>query len=335
MIRKIAAIGFLIVFCISAQGDELDDDAIFERFELYTKQTYITHQSDIADTVLSDHIVGARVRGYALGNLLQYARRGKKNHKTWLMLEQKTKMKIFAEIEQEGKLRGRDRATIEKRKQKAWQQCMAAQQGWLDGKMIVLTKVDPKNAPNFFEKLRRGDSADDNPDAQDDSHFEKPDKRDFSSLVASDIMVKAHEIGSGYFLSYDLGTSDHRASAEFKSSDEKIVLEVSVNKIKDSETYQKLIKNYHSEMRDYPRRTSYEAERLNIGEATYIRKIGRAAFDADSYSGQLWAFSIRGIYKLSTSDYDSRKKEDEENSPKVRQAIINAITAMFNRGTEE
>ncbi len=334
MIRKIAAIGFLIVFCIFAKGDELDDDAIFERFERYTKQTYITHQSDIAEIVLSDHIVGARVRGYALGNLLQYARRGKRNHKTWLMLERKTKMKIFADIEQEGKMRGRDRASVEERKRRAWEACMTAQQGWLDGKMIVLTKVDPKNAPNFFEKLKKGDSADDNPDTQDDSHLLKPDKKDFRSLVAGDIMVKAHEIGSGFFLSYDLGTSDHRASAEFKSRDEKIVITVSVDKIKDLETYQKLIKNFHEEMKDYPVKTSYDAERLNIGGVTYIRGIGRAAYDAESYSDQLWGFSVRGIYKLSSSDYDLRKKEAEENGPKVKQAIANAITAMYNRGIE-
>ncbi len=313
-----AAISFLIIFCISAKGDDIDDWKIFNEFISWTKKIYVTKKSEeMAEMVMSDNLYRAQVLGYSLGNLLQYARRGKKNHKIWLMLESQAKKDIFDRIEREGRLRGRDRTSIEERKRSAWKACMAAQQGWLDAKMMALTKVIPNNAPNFFEMLEKGDTADN-----------KPDKKVFIDLVASDILVKEHEIGSGFFLSSDMGTNDHRADVEFRSKDKKIAINVTIFKMKNVETYQKRHKNYQLYIQKYALKSNYEAERLNLGQTTYIRQIGKASYDAESYPGQLWYLWVRGKY------YYSGSEEGEKNAPKVKTAVTNAITAMYNRVIE-
>jgi hypothetical protein len=88
-----------------------------------------------------------------LGNLLKFARRGSANHKIWLILEAKLKQDIEKTIETEGELRGWGHDFVEKLKKRSWQECMAAQQGWYNALLIVDTRVNPKEAPNFFATL--------------------------------------------------------------------------------------------------------------------------------------------------------------------------------------
>ncbi len=313
-----AAIGFLVLLCIPCGGDESDEQKIFDRFIAYTNDVYMLNvekslKKDIRVGIYPGHQKHL-VYGYSLGNLLQYARRGSENHKIWLMLERKTKKMIFEEFEKEGALRGLDRASIEKRKQEAWKACIGALQGWSDAEMMMWTKVDPRNAPDFFESMSKYDSADDN-----------PDKKVFRDLVASDILVKEQEIGSGFFLYRDMGRKDHRAEAEFRSKDKKIAINVTIFKMNNLETYQKHHKNYQLYIQKYALKSNYEAERLSLGQTTYIYQIGKASYDAESYPGQLWYLWVRGKY------YYSGSEEGEKNAPKVKTAVTNAITAMYNR----
>jgi hypothetical protein len=74
------------------------------------------------------------------------------------MLEGKTKEHLFKAIDEEGRLRRWERAFTEKRKEEAWMQFMAAAQGWLDPKMLILTGVEGNRVPNFFEILKAAEA---------------------------------------------------------------------------------------------------------------------------------------------------------------------------------
>lgn len=156
----------LSFFVGQALADDDDDKTIFSKFIKYTHAVYTSNarQQLSGNEFLysfGETKMGARLLGYSLGNLLQYARRNTDNHKIWLMLEAKAREAIFRDIESEGRLRAWDSTFIEDRKQKAWRECMAAQQGWFDEMMAVMTSVRPENAPNFFESLdTNGNQAD-------------------------------------------------------------------------------------------------------------------------------------------------------------------------------
>jgi hypothetical protein len=159
MIKNLIVIGLLASFFgLPAAAGDPDDDDVFYKFLRYTQDVYLSQAGAVFNETdftiaFGGTVMSSRILGYSLGNLLQFARRGSANHKIWLMLESKTKEAIFAEIEREAELTEWDRAYIENRKQKAWQQCLAAQQGWLDNVMAAWTTVPAKSAPNFFETL--------------------------------------------------------------------------------------------------------------------------------------------------------------------------------------
>jgi len=162
MIKKLSAIGLLMLLMLisgaPAAADVPDDDDILYKFLLYTGNTYLSRtlknlDKDDYSLTMAGKLFSARVLGYSLGNLLQYARRGSENHKTWLVLEQKTKEAMFILIDRQGAREGWDPALIEKRKQNALAQFMGAQQGWYDALLVAQTGVTGKDAPNFFETL--------------------------------------------------------------------------------------------------------------------------------------------------------------------------------------
>lgn len=312
-----AVIGFLAFFCISIGGDENDEQKTFSSFIAYTNEVYRENFEKSADKDIRLRIyegtfgsLNPLVYGYSLGNLLQYARRGSKNHKIWLMLERKLKEKIFADIEWEGWFLGLDRATIEKRKQKQWTVCMLAQQGWHDANMMLWTRVDTKNAPNFFESM---------------SEYDPEDKKASSKLVPSHFMVEdAFEIGSDFFFSgYGEEINEIRAKAYFESRDKKTEITVGVIRIADPENYERMNKRFQNRTLKV-----YRGERLNLGESTYIVKTGRAAYASESFPGFPWHFFVEGKY------YYLGTEEDDANAPKVKLAVTNAITAMYNRFIE-
>lgn len=162
MTAKVTAICLLAAFFgFPAAADEQQDKLIFMEFLRYSQRVYLSQAREILDQgdyriVFGEVAMSSRVLGYSLGNLLRYARRGSENHKTWLMLEKKTREMIHWNIEKEGGLRGWDPAFIENRRKKAWEQCMAAQQGWFDASMAAITSVEPKGAPDFFAALAAG-----------------------------------------------------------------------------------------------------------------------------------------------------------------------------------
>jgi hypothetical protein len=162
MIKKLSAIGLLMLLMLisgaPAAAGVPDDDDILYKFLLYTGNTYLSRtlknlDKDDYSLTMAGKLFSARVLGYSLGNLLQYARRGSENHKTWLVLEQKTKEAMFILIDRQGAREGWDPALIEKRRQNALAQFMGAQQGWYDALLVAQTGVTGKDAPNFFETL--------------------------------------------------------------------------------------------------------------------------------------------------------------------------------------
>lgn len=162
--RKKLIVFSLLILCliIQVRTEDLDDDDIFEKFINYTNKVYMANARQSLDSpdfmFYFDNIkMSARLLGYSLGNLLQYARRASDNHKIWLMLEKKVKENIFSKIDKEGKASGWEPSFTENRKQKAWQECMASQQGWFNAEMALKTNVNQYEAPNFFDTLTADD----------------------------------------------------------------------------------------------------------------------------------------------------------------------------------
>lgn len=174
MTKKLSLCGLLILLCsYPIIGEDLDNDTIFSKFLNYTENVYQSYARDKLvsgeDILLFEGLqMSSRIIGYSLGNLLKYARRGSENHKIWLMLESKTQETMFAAIEKEGEMRGWDRDFIDARKKRAWQQCMAAQQGWFDDTLAIWTNVKAENAPNFFETLRAVNPEENDVNTQDE-----------------------------------------------------------------------------------------------------------------------------------------------------------------------
>jgi|GEM_PF-5919970 len=166
MIKKACALGLLIILSgIQAGADDKRDTDIFVKFIVkYTSPVYLRHPQAVhtgdSRSLIEDSTLVSQILGYSLGNLLQYAPRGSENHRIWLMLERKTKDMIFLKIEKQGEENGWDRAVTEDRKKKAWLQCLAAQQGWLNDFLAPYTQVQPESAPNFFNTLAITDAED-------------------------------------------------------------------------------------------------------------------------------------------------------------------------------
>jgi hypothetical protein len=190
MIKRLGSFSLMIVLCcFQIIGEDLDNDTIFLKFLNYTENIYQSYARDKLlsgeDILLFEGIqMSSRIIGYSLGNLLKYARRGSENHKIWLMLERKTEETMKAAIDREGELRGWDRNFIEARKQRAWQQCMAAQQGWFNDTLSIWTNVKAEDAPNFFDMLRAGDVEEDNTNTQDEEEIQD------TGVVSDEILGK-------------------------------------------------------------------------------------------------------------------------------------------------
>jgi hypothetical protein len=159
MLRKLCALGLLaLLIGALAAADVPDEDQLLFKFLIYTGNVYLTRALENVDVndyslTMVGKIYSARLLGYALGNLLQYARRGSENHKIWLILDGKLRKTIFELIETQGAQQGWDRAFIDQRTQNALTQFTAAQQGWFDAWLIAQTGVQGKNAPDFFKTL--------------------------------------------------------------------------------------------------------------------------------------------------------------------------------------
>jgi len=159
MVKKLIVLSLIIVFSsILITADDLNDEEIFNKFINYIKEVYLPNAQQSLWHVdyqfqFGERAISARLLGYALGNLTQYARRGTENHTIALMLEEKIKDTIFSQIDQGGQKQGWTSAYIEDLKQKAWQEFQVAQQGWHDDDMARRTSVNVNNAPNFFDTL--------------------------------------------------------------------------------------------------------------------------------------------------------------------------------------
>ena len=196
MKKKLFTAGLiLLIFSFPIFADDLDDNTIFRMFMDYTQRVYQSNAEE--KLAASEYLLvfegvkmSARVLGYSLGNLLQYARRGSENHKIWLMLESETKESMFAAIDYEGRARGWDQNFIENRKQKAWQQCMAAMQGWFDNTLAVWTNVNAKNAPNFFETLRSDPAEIDDQNVQDADSGSEGEGTENPRVISDEILGK-------------------------------------------------------------------------------------------------------------------------------------------------
>jgi hypothetical protein len=159
MLKKLSALGLLALLVgAAAAADVPDEDQLLYKFLTYTGNVYLTRaleNVDINDYSLTmvGKIYSARLLGYSLGNLLQYARRGSENHRIWLILDGKLRKTISELIEAQGAQQGWDRASIGQRTKNALTQFTAAQQGWFDTWLIAQTGVKGKQAPDFFKTL--------------------------------------------------------------------------------------------------------------------------------------------------------------------------------------
>jgi len=165
MVKKRIALGILLLIFGTSSAADISDVDLLYRFLRYTGEFYLKdqirslEQDDISLTT-AQKIYSARILGYSIGNLLQYARRGSEEHKTWVKLDELTQNLIKGLIDQEGVREGWSKSYIDERKKNAQAQYLFALQGWTEALLIRQTHVYPKDAPNFFKTMRvtAGDS---------------------------------------------------------------------------------------------------------------------------------------------------------------------------------
>lgn len=151
-----------------------------------------------------------------------------------------------------------------------------------------------------------------------------PINRQYRDLTAKEILVKPGEIGEGFILSHDSGTYDDGASVKFTHRDKGITVTVYLTKVVDEESHDREKNDYVILTRQKMSDQRYVVEKLSLGDYAYIVHMGRADFNAESYPGEIWTLKVSGSYYSYGGNY-------EENAPFVKQAVINAISAMHRR----
>ena len=151
----------------------------------------------------------------------------------------------------------------------------------------------------------------------------------YRDLVARDILVKPEEIGEG-FVSHETLVNDNSASVVFdswNSTDKGFKINVYLTKKINEAAHDRAKNDYVIMTRQKMSDSRYIVEKLPLSDFSYIVYSGRASFGAESYPGEIWTLKVSGSYYSFSGNI-------EEKAPLVKQAVINAISAMHHRVVE-